>query len=269
MSSPVQSAPPAPNDDPLTICAISLVSAMLATVLHEGLGHAAIALLTGAQSGVLSTVAWSSAFESRLVAAGGTLVNLAAGLICWLVLRGAKNLSAHGRLFFYTSLAFNAFTGTGYFFFSGVTNFGDWQQVIAPMYPHWLWRTLLVAVGIGLYYGAIRMVGGSLVRHVGVRLDDARRWRRLAFIPYFSAVAVLAAGGIFNPAGIQYVWLSALPASAGADSGFLWMRYYIPKDTLPKRGAPAVARSYAWIVVAATATLGFVIVLGRGIALHR
>jgi hypothetical protein len=34
---------------------------MLASVIHEGLGHAATALLTGAKSGVLSTVAWSEA----------------------------------------------------------------------------------------------------------------------------------------------------------------------------------------------------------------
>ena len=33
------------HDDALTICAISLVAGMLANVLHEGLGHAAIALL--------------------------------------------------------------------------------------------------------------------------------------------------------------------------------------------------------------------------------
>jgi len=59
------------NDDALTVCAISLLSAMLANVVHEGLGHGAVALMTGAQSGVLTTVAWSSAFDSRLVAAGG------------------------------------------------------------------------------------------------------------------------------------------------------------------------------------------------------
>jgi hypothetical protein len=52
------------NDDALTVCAISLLSGMLAAVLHEGLGHAALALITGTQSGLLTTVAWSSAFEA-------------------------------------------------------------------------------------------------------------------------------------------------------------------------------------------------------------
>lgn len=105
------------NDDALTVRAISLLSAMLANVLHEGLGHAALALLTVAQSGVLTTVAWSSAYDSRLVAAGGTLVNLAAGIVFWIALRSAKRASVQFRLFLLTSLAFNLFAGTGYFFF--------------------------------------------------------------------------------------------------------------------------------------------------------
>jgi hypothetical protein len=260
---------PAGNDDALTVCAISLISATLADVLHEGLGHGALALLSGAQSGVISTVAWSSAYDSRLVAAGGTLVNLAAASTFWLTLRGAKHASAQLRYFLFTSLAFNAFTGTGYFFFSGVTNIGDWARVIAPMHPHWFWRVLLVVFGMGAYYGAIQMVGGGLVRYVGVWLGDTGRFRKLTFLPYVSAVVLLGAGGVFNPAGIQFVWKSALPASAGADSGLLWMRYYISGRAVPVSDSPAIGRSYAWIVVAATLSLAFIFVLGRGIPLDR
>jgi len=87
------------GDDVLTVVAISLVAEILGDVLHEGLGHAAVALLTGAKSGVLSTVAWSSEFDSRLVAAGGTLANLAAGLVCWIVLRGVTCGSLRLRFF--------------------------------------------------------------------------------------------------------------------------------------------------------------------------
>ena len=68
-------------DDTLTLSAISVVASILTNVLHEGVGHGLTALLTGANSGVLTTVAWSSAFDSRLVEAGGTLVNLASALV--------------------------------------------------------------------------------------------------------------------------------------------------------------------------------------------
>src|SRR5579863_9006741 len=103
------------KDDGLTVCAISLVAEMISDVVHEGLGHAAVALLTGEKSGVLSTVAWSSAGDSRLVAAGGTLANLVAALVFWVVLRRVTGGSVRMRFFLLMSLAFNLFAGTGYF----------------------------------------------------------------------------------------------------------------------------------------------------------
>jgi hypothetical protein len=43
------------NDHTLTICAISIVAAILSNTLHEGVGHGLTALLTGAKSGILTT----------------------------------------------------------------------------------------------------------------------------------------------------------------------------------------------------------------------
>jgi hypothetical protein len=257
------------RDDLLTICAISLIAAIVANVVHEGLGHAATALLTGTQSGVLTTVAWSSDFDSRLVAAAGTLANLAAGLIFWILLRGAARTSVRLRFFLLISLAFNLFTGTGYFFFSGVTNFGDWAVVIAGSQAHWMWRSLLVIVGIAAYYGAVLLVSTGLVRYVGVPRNDGRRLTKLTWIPYLSATLLLCAGGLLNPLGIQLVWQSALPGTAGADCGLLWMRYYIPRGTIPERGSERIGRSYGWIAAAVALSLVFIFALGRGITLHR
>jgi hypothetical protein len=257
------------DDDLLTVCAISLLAAILGNVLHEGLGHAAIALLTGTKSGVLSTVAWSSDFDSRLVAAGGTLANLAAAIILWIALRSATRASVRLRFFLLISFAFNLLAGTGYFFFSGVTNFGDWADVIAGLPVYWLWRTLLVVIGIASYYGAVLLVGIALVRYVGVPRNNLRRLRKLTFIPYFSIVLLFTTSGLLNPAGIQLVWQSALPAAAGAHCGLLWLRYYIPKGTVPERRSDAIGRNYAWIIAAVALSLVFIFVLGRGIVLHR
>jgi hypothetical protein len=196
-------------------------------------------------------------------------VNLAAGVIFWMALRKARDASVRWRFFLLISLAFNLLAGTGYFFFSGVTNFGDWAVVIAGTHLHWLWRTLLVVVGIAAYYGAILVVGIGLVRYVGVPRDDARRLRKLTFIPYVSAVLLLCAGGLLNPIGIQLVWQSALPGAAGADCGLLWLRYYIPKGTVPERSSDGIARNYVWITVAVAMSLIFIFVLGPGITLRR
>ena len=129
------------------------------------------------KSGLLTTVAWSSDFDSRLVAAGGTLANLAASIVLWIALRKAKSASVRWRFFLLTSFAFNLFEGTGYFLFSGVTNFGDWAEVIAGLPAHWLWRALLVVVGMASYFGAVLAVG---IANSAVRWSSEERISSLA-----------------------------------------------------------------------------------------
>jgi hypothetical protein len=269
MSEPTSPTPVHANDDALTVCAISILAGMLANVLHEGLGHAAIALLTGANSGVLSTVAWSSAQDSRLVAAGGTLANLAAGLIFWIALRSARTASVRSRFFLLISLAFNLFDGTGYFLFSGFSDFGDWAAVIAGLPAHGLWRVLLVVVGISSYFAVALLVGRALVRYVGVPRNDRRRLAKLTLLPYLTSVILASAAGVLNPLGLQLLWQSALPATAGGHSGLLWLKFYIPRGTAPERPSDGISRSYTWIAAAAALTVLFIFVLGRGMTLHR
>lgn len=257
------------KDDTATICAISVVALMLSTMLHEALGHAAVALLTGARSGTLSTVAWSSTYESRLVAAGGTIVNLIAGLLFWLALRAAANASAATRFFLLIACAFNLFAGTGYFFFSGVSGFGDWQQVIAGVRPYLLCRALLIVVGMATYYAAMRIVGASMVRYLGVPLSDRARFRRLTWIPYFAAIIIEVAAGLRNPLGLPLVFESALPATAGAQCALLFLIYYVPGRTTPGANNQPITRSYAWIIVSAALALIFILALGPGIQIRR
>ncbi|HXW57436.1 MAG TPA: hypothetical protein VEJ67_16915 [Candidatus Cybelea sp.] len=256
-------------DDGLTVCSIAAVAAIVGDVLHEGLGDGAVALLSGAHSGVLSTVAWSSAFDSRLDAAGGTVVNLLAGAAFCLALRNAKSAEIHLRLFLLLACAFNLFAGSGYFLFSGLSNFGDWAEAIAGTEWHGLWRTLLVLVGIGAYYGALRIVGTSFVRYVGVPLRPGRRRVKLSWLAYGTAVVLAALAALGNPHGIGLLLESALPASAGGDSGLLYWQYYIPKRTTPERPPDPLTRSYVWISTALVLGIPFVGVLGRGITLAR
>jgi hypothetical protein len=268
-AAPMREEPTSSADDVLTICAISILAAILSNILHEGVGHGLIALLTGAKSGVLTTVAWSSEFDSRLVAAGGTLVNVVAGLMFWFALRSAQNASLPIRYFLLISAAFNLFAGTGYFFFSGVTDFGDWAAVISGLAPHWLWRVLLVVLGAVSYYAAVRVVGVGLRRYVGVPREQQRRLRKLTIVPYISAILLLSIAGLLNPLGIQLLWQSALPATAGGQSGLLWLQYYIPRGTGPNRTPEQVERNSGWIVAAGILALVYIVVLGRGITLHR
>ena len=150
-----------------------------------------------------------------------------------------------------------------------MTNFGDWAAVISGLHPHWLWRTLLVVGGAAAYYAAVRVVGIGLVRYVGVPRDQQRRMRKLTIIPYFSAIASLSIAGLLNPFGIQLLWQSALPATAGGQSGLLWLQYYIPRGTVTERTTGPIDRNHVWIGGGMVLTFIYVAVLGRGITLHR
>lgn len=254
-------------DDAPTICAISVIACMFSTLLHEGLGHATTAIVTLHASGTLTSLAWSSTRDSRLVEAAGPLVNLIAALVFWLLLRSMRGARPALRFFLLITLSFNLLAGTGYFFYSGVANFGDWAQVIAGLHSHWLLRTGLVVVGIASYYGAIVLIGTSVMRLMGVRRDDAALFRRLLWLPYFSALVIDGLAGIFNPFGWQYVFLSALAATAGGNCGLLWLRYYIPKRVQPGERT-IIPRSYAWIATALVLAVVYIVVFGPGIHLR-
>ena len=164
-------------------------------------------------------------------------------------------------------MAFNLFDGTGYFFFSGVTDFGDWARVIEGMQPHWMWRPVLFTVGVATYYLSVILVGQGFVRELEVRPEDSARLRKLSLLPYASAIVIVGLAGLLNPISKAMVWQSALPATAGAHSGLLWFRYYVPKKTAPRQSSEGVERSYRWICAATVSALIYVIVLGHGVSL--
>jgi hypothetical protein len=255
-------------DDALTLCAISILACMLSTMLHEGLGHAAIAIATLHASGTLTSLAWSSVKDSRLVAAGGTLVNFASALVFWLLLRAARNAQPALRYFFLITMSINLLAGTGYFFYSGVSNFGDWARVIEGLQPHGLLRAGLIVLGVISYYGAILVIGSSIGRHMGTPLSNVRRLRRLTWIPYFSSIVIAGVAGLFNPFGMRYVFFSALAATAGGGSGLLWLRYYIPRSIQPGSNNQPIPRSYTWITAAIICAAIFIGVFGPGIHLR-
>src|ERR1700730_3552047 len=107
------------RDDFWTVVAVATMACVLQNVLHEGLGHGGVAYLSGAHFITLSTVAEDADIDSRWILAVGTLVNLAAGAVFWMLLRW-KRYSPVVRFFLVIAMAGNLFTGTGYFLFSGV-----------------------------------------------------------------------------------------------------------------------------------------------------
>jgi hypothetical protein len=251
-------------DDFWTIVAVAAVACMLQSVLHEGLGHGGVAYLSGAHTITLSTVAESADVDSKWIDAAGTLVNLAAGVVFWMLLRW-KGYSPVVRFFLVMGMAGNLFTGTGYFMFSGVANFGDWAAVIQGWEPRWAWRVGLIVLGAVTYYVAMLLVAAELK---GFRRGDMpRRIRGLAWTPYFTEAVVGTLGGLMNPAGLFYVIASGIPATMGANAGMLSLPWMVGRTD--GDGVGVIRRDWRWIGAAVVLAVLFIFVLGRGLTWHR
>jgi hypothetical protein len=261
------------KDDRLTVIAISALACILQDVLHEGLGHGVTAWLSGAHRVTISTVAMQSDIDTRWISANGTLVNLLFAAIFWLLLLRPQRYKPAVHYFLVLALAGNLFTGTGYFFFSGVSNFGDWAAVIAGWQPHWMWRLGLVVLGVITYYASMVLVGAKLKPFRGSEAIS-KRIRELCWTPYITDGILAGLGGLFSPLGLFYVIASALPSTLGANAGLLslpsmmriWRRRSEEKDG--EQVAP-IRRSLAWIVTGAVASLLFILVIGRGLTWSR
>jgi len=262
------SAVPA-KDDKLTMIAISALACILQDVLHEGLGHGVTAWLSGAHRVTMSTVAMQSDIETRWISANGTLANLLFAAIFWVLLLSPRRYRPATRYFLTLAMAGNLFTGTGYFLFSGVFNFGDWAAVIQGFEPHWMWRIGLVALGVASYYASMLVVAAKL-KPFHAKGETSGRLRLLCWTPYFTDGILAGIGGLFNPIGLFYVIASALPSTLGANAGLLSLPWMMRGGIAGEEGqVGSIPRSARWIAAAAAASLWFIFVLGRGIAWSR
>jgi hypothetical protein len=267
----------AAKDDPLSLIAISALGYIVPDILHEGLGHGVTAWLSGAHTLSICTVALQSDISTRWISANGALVNLASAGILWVLLRKPQRYSPQLHYFFVLALAASLFTGTGYFFVSGVTNFGDWAVVIAGLQPHWLWRLGMTVMGAATYYASVLLVRAELL---SFREPDpaSRRIRALCWIPYATEGLLAGVSGLLNPFGLFYVFAAALPSSLGANAGLLVLpsMMHVRPHSEPKSESAAdvapvgpISRSIAWIVTGAVASLLFIFVMGRGLTWSR
>jgi hypothetical protein len=258
----------AAKDDTLTLIAISALACILQDVLHEGMGHGVTAWLSGARKITMSTVALQCDIDTRWISANGTLVNLLFGAIFWLLLLRPQRYQPATRYFLTLAMAGNLFTGTGYFLFSGVTNFGDWAAVIRGLQPRWMWQLGLVVLGVASYYASMLVVGAKLNSFHG-RDEAPRRLRGLCWTPYFTDGILAGLGGLLNPAGLFYVIASALPSTLGANAGLLSLPSMMRSWSRDQEQVEPIARSTAWIATAAIASLLFIFALGRGLTWAR
>lgn len=260
--------------DFLTIAAIGVSAYVVQNVLHEAVGHGGMCLLLGGDPVSLSTAYFDMVDGSigdggrRLVAAAGTLMNIFAGGLFWLALHVARSSSGGLRLFLWLSMTINLLSGTGYFLFSGISQFGDWIVVTAGWEPHWMWTTLLIVVGAAAYLLCVWLALTTLLPLIGG--DDALRLKRafsLTVHPYLVGCIATTIGAGLNPISPVFILTSAA-ANFGGTSGLAWMTQMYKRPWFKPSTEPAIEieRSPTWIVVGSVLLLVHVFVLGPSLA---
>jgi hypothetical protein len=261
--------------DPLTIVAIGLMVGVLADFIHEGLGHGGACLLVRGKPTLLTSMNfdWDESgfprWAVRVVAAGGTIANLLAGALALARLRRLQS-AVHLHYFLWLFAAVNLYVGTGYFLYSGLSNIGDWANVIAGLPGHWLWRGLLALLGGASYFLCVRMMLAKVTPLTGG--DPALRYRRanlLMLIPYFAGAVMGVVAGALNPQAKALLLISAVAASLGGTSGLAWGPQLLrDPDWLVSSTAPApILRHWGWIAAGFLIAVVFVVILGPGLKL--
>jgi hypothetical protein len=240
---------------------MAVIAGGLATLLHEGVGHGAVAWLRGDTPTQLTSNHLSSLQPDRWVDAGGTLVNLAAGALSLMAARTADQ-RANPRYFLWLFAAHNLFSGAGYFLFSGVTGFGDWQEVIRGLPHQAAWRSGMSIFGAVLYVLVARLLA-VVVRPFCEKRGDYNTVGRL---PYIASCLFGCSAGAFDPMGIKLFLVSTVPAAFGGLSGMLWLDGLMPRA---RPDQPLVVRAQpAWWIAAVLFAATYIGILGRGINLQ-
>jgi hypothetical protein len=242
----------------ITIISMAIVATGITVLLHEGLGHGVTSWLRGGVPTELTSNHLSSLHEDRWVEAGGTLVNLAAGALAILATHAA-GARANLRYFCWLLAAHNLFSGAGYFMFSGIFGFGDWQQVIQGLPHQALVRTVMAIFGLVLYVFVAWLLAIAVRPFCSIRSD----YNVIGRLPYLASCIFSCAAGAFDPLGIKLLLVSTIPAAFGGSSGMLWLDGMIPRP-LPQSPL-VVGRQPAWWIVAAIFGIAYIVVLGRGI----
>jgi hypothetical protein len=254
----------------LTVLSVAIVAYAKCDMIHEALGHGvACALTNGVTALSISTVAVQTSQQNRWIAAAGSIANVIAGVLLLLLARRRARFDSWGY-FLWLLGTLNLLNGTGYLFFSGLTNTGDWSVVIAGWKPDWAWRGALILLGALLYTRAVKMAASALARLRPAAVTDSGEARRLTLPPYIAGGLLLVAGAAMNPIGASLIWVSGVSSGFGAMAGLLIIPRLVGKPgAAASQDKGALGFRALWLVAAALTVAVFVFLIGPGIPLHR
>ncbi len=248
------------RDDLPTLMAAGVLAHAGQALLHEAAGHGGVCLAQGHGLLVVAPLWMRCSQTSMLLVAAGPAMNAIAALACLLVLRSWRRIRPEMGLLLWLGFSFNALVFCGYMAVGSATGFGDWPVLFAGVMPSWAWRVPLAAAAALGYYGCL---------HVAARLfcggaAAAKDLRRRALVPAAAAAFVACMAEIAGGRIAVMPMLLALGCTIGIGASLTSMDNVVTSEP----GCGAIPRSYGMIALGLIVALGFVFLLGRGLALQ-
>jgi len=268
----------------VTVGAVGVFAFGLEAVVHEVVGHAVVCSATGGKVVLISSTAMQTASASRVVPAAGPVANILFGVVALVVLlrvygRGTGDRGARltvGALFLWFFCFANLFLASGYIFYSGLINFGDFAGVIDGLRPAWLYRIALVVVGGFGYRYCIRLAASSFAAIGPVSISDARR---IVYAGCAAGGGLFLLASVFNPISPNLILYDGLSGAIGLTLGFFLVLTDLRQSAaLVSTDSPIVAATGAAFetsgsipfsmpltISSAIFVVGFIALMGRGI----
>ena len=244
-----------------TIISMAVIASATATLLHEGLGHGVTAWLRGDIPTVLTSNHLSSVTADHWVEAAGTVVNLGVGTCALIASKQVGSRNDNLRYFLWILAALNLLPGAGYFLFSGIFGFGDWNAVISGLPYQPVLRIAMVLFGAAAYLFVVKQLA------IAVRpfVHAPRTYNTVGRLPYYAACLFSCAAGLLDPLGLRLLITSTIPAAFGGSSGLMFADSWLPPES--NAGGLTVRRQPAWWITAAILGGLYIAILGPGITL--
>jgi len=159
--------------DTLTVAAIAVVSYLVASVVHEGLGHGVTAALLGARDLRLSTAALHldddsiSPEASQAISIAGPLAGLLVGSLLALYHANTRSINAEFRYCLWLTAYVCLFANGGYLMALSFFHFGDVHGFVKRLDSPFAWRLGLTVFGAAVSVFTVFLAGRTLDEFLG------------------------------------------------------------------------------------------------------
>jgi hypothetical protein len=241
------------SSDAVTVIAVGVLAATLATLCHETVGHGLGCFAAGGHVTLLTSIWFRCSKGSAIADMGGPMGNLAAGALAVALLRYTRP-SLTVRLLLLLFGALSLFWFTAQLTFESLTHkHEDWYSVLQVG-----WQPVGAVVGIGGYVLVGRLFSAINRKHGG---SDSLAIR-LAYAA--AAASAVIAGLMWRPEPFRSA-LEEFLVLGIAPLGLQRIAWHSGRGTGIDMGAGPVPRSWVWISVCAVVFGLFLFIQARGL----